>query len=275
MHVYLFNMKRFEYNFNVKIIQNEYSELDCSWKLNNTSDPFIRLYYITGGRGRVICGKQNIALEKGKFYLLPSQTPLTFWTTGYLNVHWAHVQLTLAPGIDIFNIIKGKVMSILEPDANIIERFKTLDIEESETLSRDLWSQALIMELIAFFFQRYNIELPGKFEKDLKRFESVIALIEKSPGHKWKIPVLARETGLGRVRFSTEFKRVFAMSPAKFIMSKRLEQARYLILNSNRTLEDIADDLGFSDAFHLSKSFKSGIGISPKEFRTQHKTILP
>ena len=138
-----------------------------------------------------------------------------------------------------------------------------------------LRSQALIMELIAVFFKRYNIELPDKFEKDLKRFESVIGLIEKSPGHKWKIQDLARKTGLKRVQFSTRFKRVFSMPHAKLIMRKRLEHARYLLLNSNRTLEDIANELGFSDAFHFSKSFKSGIGLSPKEFRARRILSQP
>lgn len=260
-------MKYFEYNFNVKIIQNEYSELDNSWGLTNTVDPVIRLYYIDEGRGRVVCGKQNLALEKGKFYLLPSQTPLTFWTTTYLNVYWAHVQLTLAPGIDIFNLIKGKIMSIPEPGVNIIQKFKALNAEEPETLSGNLKKQALIMELISVSFQRYNIELPERFEKDLKRFEPVVGLIQKIPGKKWNVPELARRSELGRVQFSTEFKRVFGMPPAKFIMRKRLEHARYLLLNSNRTLADIAEELGFSDAFHFSKSFKSGIGLSPKEFR--------
>lgn len=268
-------MKYFEHNFNVKIVQCEYSELDRSWGLKNTIDPVIRLYYISGGRGRVLCEKQNIALEKGKFYLLPSQIPLTFWTTGYLNVHWAHVQLTLAPGIDIFNLVKGKVMCIPKPEISMIERFKTLNKEKYETLSGDLKTQAVIMELIAYFFQRYNIELPEQFEKDLKRFAAVISLIEKSPGKKWDIPELARRAGLGRVQFSTEFKRIFGIPPARFIMSKRLEHARFLLLNSKRTLEDIADALSFSDAFHFSKSFKANTGLSPKEFRFRRNINQP
>jgi len=263
----------FEQNLNVKILQSEYSKLDYSWGLTNTADSVIRLYYIDEGLGRVVCGKQSIVLEKGKFYLLPSQTLLTFWTTEYLNVHWAHVQLTLAPGIDIFNVTKGNVMCIPEPDIYIIKRFKSLNREKVETLSSNLRNQALIIELIAIFFKRYNIELPERFEKDLKRFESIINLIEKSPGHKWKILELAKKNRMGRVQFSTEFKRIFGIPPAKFIMRKRLEHARYLLLGSNRTLEDIAGELGFSDAFHFSKSFKLGVGLSPKEFRVRNNLI--
>ena len=268
-------MKYFEHNFNVKIIQSEYSELDSSWGLKDIVDPFTRLYYISGGRGRVLCGKQNVGLEKGKLYLLPSQTALTFWTTNFLNVYWSHVQLMLAPGIDIFNIIKGKVMCIPEPDNNMVKGFESLYLDTPGVLYDSLRSQALIMEIIASFFKRYDIELPERFKKDIRRFEAIASLVEDSPGNKWSIQELAAKSGLGRVRFSTEFKRVFGVPPAKFIMRKRLERARYLLLATGRTLEDIAEELGFSDAFHLSKSFKADTGLSPKEFRKSRHINQP
>ena len=275
LHIYLFNMKYFKYSFNIKIVQGMYSEQGRSWGLRNTVDSVIRLYYVAGGGGRAVCGKQHIALEAGKFYLLPSQTPLTFWTTEKLDLHWMHVQLTLAPGIDIFNIIKGEIMSIPEPESSLLERFKALHGEGDEMLSGDLRRQAVIMEIIAVFFQRYKVELPELFEKDLKRFEVIIGLIEKYPGRKWTIQELADKTGLRRVRFSTEFRRFFGISPAKFIMRKRLEYACYLLSNSDRILEDIADELGFCNAFHFSKSFKSGMGVSPKIFRANRDIIQP
>ena len=268
-------MKYFEHNFNVRIIKTEYSELDRAWGLKNTVDPYIRLYYIKDGSGRILCEKQNVIMKKRKFYLLPSQTPLTFWTTGSLNVHWSHVQLLLAPGIDIFNIIPGKVMCIPEPDDSMVERFISIYEETVETLYNDLRSQALILELIAIFFKRYNIELPECFEKDVRRFEPVTSMIDKSPGTRWNIHELAARIGLGRGRFSSEFKRVFAIPPSKYIMRKRLEQARYLLMTTNRTLEDIAEELGFSDAFHFSKSFKNNIGLSPKEFRESRHINQP
>ena len=268
-------MKYFKHNFNVKIICCQYDKLPYPWRNDNTVDPFMRFYYVHKGQGRIVCGKQNIAMEKGKLYLLPSQTPLTFWTSGYINLYWLHVQLTLAPGIDFFSLAPGKVMCIPALDDSLVEKLKLLSQEDVETVADDLRSQALITEIIAIVFQRYNIELPEQFEKDLKRFEAVIQLIENSPRRKWRIPELARQVGLGQVQFSKEFKRVFGIPPAKFIMSKRLEHARYMLLNSNRTLEDIADSLGFSDAFHFSKSFKAGIGLSPKEFRIRRSLNQP
>ena len=269
-------MKYFKHNFNVKIICCQYDKLPYPWRNDNTVDPLYALLLCSRRAWAYFVWEAEYSYGKGQIYTCcRHRTPLTFWASGYINLYWLHVQLTLAPGIDFFSLAPGKVMCIPALDDSLVERLKLLSQEDVETVADDLRSQALITEIIAIAFQRYNIELPEQFEKDLKRFEAVIPLIENSPGRKWRIQELARRTGLGRVRFSTEFKRVFGIPPAKFIMRKRLEHARYMLLNSDRTLEDIADNLGFSDAFHFSKSFKSGMGLSPKEFRIRRSLNQP
>ncbi len=48
-------------------------------------------------------------------------------------------------------------------------------------------------------------------------------------------------------------------------MEMRLEMSKPLLLQGQR-LKTVADNLGFSDAFHLSKQFKRHVGISPRAF---------
>jgi AraC-like DNA-binding protein len=268
-------MRYFEYNLNVKILISAYSELDKSWKLTSTIDPYIRLYYISAGQGRVLCGRQDIFLKPGRFYLLPSHTRLTFWSASYINVYWAHIQLELLPGIDIFSVVKGKVMCLEKLDYSLVDEFRRLVQSGSETLAGTLTEQALMMKLTAAFFENHDIAIPEQYEKDLKRFEPAMNLLEKSPGHKCSVNELAHAVGLERVRFSTEFKRLFGVSPAKFIMKKRLDRAAGLLISSNRSLDDIADEFGFYDAFHFSKAFKSGKGMSPAKFRAARPAVQP
>ena len=42
---------------------------------------------------------------------------------------------------------------------------------------------------------------------------------------------------------------------------------------TQRSVAEIAYDLGYSDQFHLSKTFKRIIGIAPQDFRTQHQKV--
>ena len=44
-----------------------------------------------------------------------------------------------------------------------------------------------------------------------------------------------------------------------------------MLKTGNPALEEVARELGFSDAFHLSKTFKRYTGMSPREFRKSER----
>jgi AraC-like DNA-binding protein len=60
-------------------------------------------------------------------------------------------------------------------------------------------------------------------------------------------------------------------SPGEYRADEIVRRACSLLLESNETLAAIAADLGFHDAFHLSKRFKQVVGMSPQEFRRQNR----
>ena len=45
-----------------------------------------------------------------------------------------------------------------------------------------------------------------------------------------------------------------------------MNHAAALLLRSDATIKDVASHLGFADAFHFSRMFKSVYGVSPKRF---------
>jgi AraC-like DNA-binding protein len=48
-----------------------------------------------------------------------------------------------------------------------------------------------------------------------------------------------------------------------------------LLWQTDQTVGEIADTLGFSDSFHLSKSFKRLTGLTPTEFRRRRLRHIP
>jgi transcriptional regulator GlxA family with amidase domain len=57
------------------------------------------------------------------------------------------------------------------------------------------------------------------------------------------------------------------MAPRQYLMRLRLERAQRLIGTTPFTLEAIAEQLGFSSAFHLSAAFKKRFGVPPAVWR--------
>lgn len=66
---------------------------------------------------------------------------------------------------------------------------------------------------------------------------------------------------------STLFKAEFGISPIKYLGNLRLDMAKKLIRNNpDLLLKDVAEMVGYTDAFYFSRVFKSHEGISPSQY---------
>jgi AraC-like DNA-binding protein len=89
------------------------------------------------------------------------------------------------------------------------------------------------------------------------------------------IDELAKLSGLSVTSFKTEFNKTFKEPPGHYIRKRRIERAKELLSISNYTIGEIADQLGYNDLSHFSKSFQAMCEQSPSAYRNQHKTFLP
>lgn len=73
----------------------------------------------------------------------------------------------------------------------------------------------------------------------------------------------AREAGLSLRQLERLFKETLNESPADYLRTLRLKQANWLVLNTRKTITDIATECGFSDSSHFAKWYKDYFGLSP------------
>lgn len=74
---------------------------------------------------------------------------------------------------------------------------------------------------------------------------------------------LARLSGRSLSTFNREFRRLFNEAPHKWLMRKRLEMAKEMLLESTRKSSQVYLEVGFKDLAHFSRSFKKQFGVSP------------
>jgi AraC-like DNA-binding protein len=117
--------------------------------------------------------------------------------------------------------------------------------------------------------------------------ESVVALAENlqivdSPSLHWtgrlasalqstaslSLGCWAAELGMRPEALSRGFHREFGVSPKQFRLEARARRAWLEVLRSPRTLTTIAQDFGFSDLAHLSRSVRSLTGYPPSAWRS-------
>ena len=70
-------------------------------------------------------------------------------------------------------------------------------------------------------------------------------------------------------RFGHLFTECYGISPHKFLLSLRLDEAKDLLVNSDMNINRIAEKVGFVDPCYFSRLFKKYTGCTPKDYRNQ------
>ena len=104
------------------------------------------------------------------------------------------------------------------------------------------------------------------------RIKGAIAFIDRHYAEKLTLRQLAESTGLSQPVFSRLFKRITQTTPIQYITENRLNRARKLLADTNKTLADIAAETGFYDEAHFVRTFKDSRGLTPGAYRRQHRT---
>ena len=82
---------------------------------------------------------------------------------------------------------------------------------------------------------------------------------------------LAGLAHLNKYYLSHTFRREFGVSPINYLISRRIEESRFLLRETDHSLSLIAQMLGFSTLSYFSQSFRRVEGMSPMEYRKQNR----
>ncbi len=78
---------------------------------------------------------------------------------------------------------------------------------------------------------------------------------------------LAEEGHMNKFYLSHAFKREYGISPINYMIEKRIEESKYLLAETDLSLSQIAQLLGFSSLSYFSQVFRRTQAMSPKGYR--------
>ena len=84
------------------------------------------------------------------------------------------------------------------------------------------------------------------------------------------LAALSEVSGLSRYHFSRAFQRVTGLSPYAFVIDRRIERAKRLIVEHDLALGEIARRCGFNTHGQFSTMFKRITGLKPSQWRDEH-----
>jgi transcriptional regulator of acetoin/glycerol metabolism len=184
-------------------------------------------------------------------------------------------------GIDIW--------SLFDPAPGLVA--KTIDADLSTMLTRqdgaEAWHALITPPRRAFHawrrdsgevharqrWLRSDARVPSRHDRTLSSGLAPSALrrvtdyIENGLDEALPLTDLAAVAGLSKNHFSEAFRRSAGMPPHRWILVRRVERAKTLLLDPGLAVTEVAFAVGFSSSSHLSSAFRRVVGSTPSEFK--------
>jgi AraC-like DNA-binding protein len=94
--------------------------------------------------------------------------------------------------------------------------------------------------------------------------------IDDDPAATPTLAGLAASAGLSRYQFLRAFTRLTGLPPHAYLLQRRVQQARRLVL-AGLPLAEVAAASGFADQSHMTRAFARHLGITPGAFATARR----
>ena len=89
------------------------------------------------------------------------------------------------------------------------------------------------------------------------------------------LDMAADHFGMSIYTFSTLFKRTSGVGFREYIVRKRLERARELLLTTDMTVKSIAAEVGYGDVSYFIRVFKNNFGETPTQLKSHRSNVDP
>ncbi|MEP2238783.1 MAG: AraC family transcriptional regulator, partial [Maribacter sp.] len=178
-----------------------------------------------------------------------------------------------------YNQLPGDIIKN-ELDRNYLEKLIDMILQESRNYGEQSINlvtslMTCILEILIRNIKNSSyFELPKNNSDDriTKMLTYINSNIDKT--ELLKVENLADVFMMSPTYVSEYFKKQVSMSLREYIIKAKLKLVEIRLLNSDYTLTQIADDLGFTDVSHLSKTFKRYTGSSIRDFKTKGEYML-
>ncbi len=257
---------------------------DCATLNKNRREtyPFWAMIYTLKGGVTFLIGDETYRVGAGELIFYPASVPHAIVDTDERS--WEVSFVTFECKSPIISTLAGRVFV---PDKGVSDRinsifrfggkyFYNLPPKSRDTVG--MYCRAGELELMRIkseleaVLTRLCLTLSRKrSERHSEVFNIATQYMQDHLGEQLSLEQLAREVGVSVSTLKKAFRDESGGGVNSYYIDLKLSHAAKLLCESDLSVGEIADKLGFSTQFYLSEQFKSRYGISPLSYRKQQE----
>jgi AraC family L-rhamnose operon transcriptional activator RhaR/AraC family L-rhamnose operon regulatory protein RhaS len=254
---------------------------------------FSEVVIITGGSGRHVTGKESWPLVAGDVFVIGGSRPHDYQDLDGLtliNILFDPAGLTFDP-LDLTSLAGYHALFTLEPAWRRRHGFKSrlhlapkdlgvvtglVDRLEAELRDRApgfrFLATALYMQLVGYLARCYSLS-KNPDSRALLRLGEAISYLETHFTEPLDLDHLVGIAQMSKRGFFRAFRAAMGSPPIAYLIQLRVNRAADLLRRTDRSVTDVAFDVGFSDSNYFARQFHKVLGCTPRDYRRRFAPI--
>ena len=132
-----------------------------------------------------------------------------------------------------------------------------------------------LVELFLFIIrcQRYEQNVIKEIDVDNQLMQEIATYIYENYDKKLTLVDMAERFNISRSYLSKKFKVITGFGFKEYVVNVRIKNACRLLLETNKSITDIAFECGFNDSNYFGDAFRHVKGMSPNKYRKYKENI--
>ncbi|WP_218597978.1 helix-turn-helix domain-containing protein [Polaribacter sp. NJDZ03] len=214
-------------------------------------------------------------LSPGQVFTVDSEQIKTAYKLTFVRDFYCiqtHDQEVACNGILFNNIYETPFVKPCEKDTaklNFILESLIEEFQQNETAQYDMLQSYLKQFIIsAVRVKKENHVI--KEDVETRLFKDFSLLVEQNFKTMHSVTEYANRLGLSPKSITKHFQKLGAKTPSDFIKNRILLEAKRLLVYTDKTVKEIAFELGFNDPAYFTRFFTKGIEKSPLQFKKEY-----
>ncbi len=235
--------------------------------------PNHQIVYCIRGGGVLKLDGQEYPVAAGDAFYLPPHIPHEYYPSEDIwETHWITFEgREVKPVLDYIKLDRAKVFHI--HDINAVDAIfkKILYLMKTNYYYSGHQCSAHLYQFFIELNRVVNLQNGTKDGAKLNQLQPVIDYIDKNYRRDLTLVELSDLIDLSPQYLCRLFKECLNMRPFEYLARKRIQQAKLLLLEDQKNINEIAAMVGYNDCSYFCAAFKRHEMLSPAEFRSLHK----
>lgn len=233
------------------------------------------LHFVVKGKGRLVLDGHEYRVHEHQAFFIP-ENARAFYQADEEDP-WEYVWFHIG-GPRFMPIMKEAGIDYNHPiftPLACVKEIEELAFDTMRNYQREYYCIGNIYKICDYMVANSKDKVEKNVSNSLLYVKNVISYIQLKYAEPIKIEHIAYACGLNRSYLTRLFKEATGYSLQEYLIIYRMKVASKLLTETDLTVQDIANKVGYSDAFTFTKAFKRHTGKAPSDYRRSVAKTTP